>query len=81
MFQNWIGKIGKSKIHSQTQCYQQFTYAAELGNNELGFQRHDVEIVEGDIKGCFDNIVHSHITNTLLAWKVPKWSTELIANA
>lgn len=34
-------------------------------------------ILEGDIKGCFDNIDHNHITNTLLNWKVPKWATEL----
>ena len=34
-------------------------------------------ILEGDIKGCFDNIDHNHIINTLLDWKVPKWATEL----
>jgi RNA-directed DNA polymerase len=34
-------------------------------------------IVEGDIKGCFDNIDHRHIINTLSDWKVPKWATEL----
>ena len=34
-------------------------------------------ILEGDIKGCFDNIDHNHITNTLSNWKVPKWATEL----
>jgi RNA-directed DNA polymerase len=34
-------------------------------------------IVEGDIKGCFDNIDHNHIINTLLDWKVPKWATAL----
>ena len=35
-------------------------------------------IVEGDIKGCFDNIDHNHIIKTLLDWKVPKWATETI---
>ena len=35
-------------------------------------------IVEGDIKGCFDNIDHNHIINTLLDWKVPKWATETV---
>ena len=34
-------------------------------------------ILEGDIKGCFDNINHNHIIKTLLNWKVPKWATEL----
>ena len=34
-------------------------------------------ILEGDIKGCFDNIDHNHIINTLLDWKVPKWATDL----
>ncbi|MDE0683411.1 MAG: group II intron reverse transcriptase/maturase, partial [Candidatus Poribacteria bacterium] len=34
-------------------------------------------IVEGDIKGCFDNINHNHIINTLSNWRVPKWATEL----
>lgn len=27
-------------------------------------------VIEGDIKGCFDNINHQHITNTLKSWKV-----------
>jgi RNA-directed DNA polymerase len=35
-------------------------------------------IVEGDIKGCFDNIDHNHIIKTLIDWKVPKWATETI---
>ena len=33
-------------------------------------------ILEGDIKGCFDNINHNHIINTLSNWKVPNWATE-----
>jgi RNA-directed DNA polymerase len=33
--------------------------------------------LEGDIKGCFDNIDHKHIIQTLLNWKVPKWATEI----
>ena len=31
-------------------------------------------IVEGDIKGCFDNISHDHIVNTLKSWKVPSFA-------
>ena len=27
-------------------------------------------VIEGDIKGCFDNINHSHITDTLKSWHV-----------
>ena len=34
-------------------------------------------VLEGDIKGCFDNIDHNHIIRTLSDWKVPKWATEL----
>jgi RNA-directed DNA polymerase len=35
-------------------------------------------IIEGDIKGCFDNIRHSHILDTLRSWKVSSWITHLI---
>jgi RNA-directed DNA polymerase len=35
-------------------------------------------VIEGDIKGCFDNINHEHIINTLLEWQVPLWATEII---
>jgi RNA-directed DNA polymerase len=35
-------------------------------------------IVEGDIKGCFDNISHDHITHTLKSWKVPNFATNLL---
>ncbi len=35
-------------------------------------------VLEGDIKGCFDNISHEHIINTLKDWSVPKWATENI---
>ena len=35
-------------------------------------------ILEGDIKGCFDNINHEHIINTLSDWKVPKWANEIL---
>ena len=35
-------------------------------------------IIEGDIKGCFDNISHKHITNTLASWNVPSQMTGLI---
>lgn len=37
-------------------------------------------VIEGDIKGCFDNINHEHIINTLLEWQVPIWATEIIQN-
>ena len=33
-------------------------------------------IVEGNIKGCFDNIKHDHIIDTLNEWAVPKWCLE-----
>jgi RNA-directed DNA polymerase len=29
-------------------------------------------IVEGDIKGCFDNISQEHIINTMIEWEIPK---------
>jgi RNA-directed DNA polymerase len=35
-------------------------------------------IVEGDIKGCFDNIKHSHILETLSIWGVSSWIINLI---
>jgi RNA-directed DNA polymerase len=35
-------------------------------------------ILEGDIKGCFDNINHEHIISTLLEWQVPEWTLKLI---
>ena len=35
-------------------------------------------VIEGDIKGCFDNIDHNHIIKTLSDWRVPKWATEII---
>ena len=35
-------------------------------------------IVEGDIKGCFDNIKHSHIIETLTSWGISDWIICLI---
>lgn len=35
-------------------------------------------VVEGDIKGCFDNINHNHIINTLENWLIPNWATQSI---
>ena len=35
-------------------------------------------IVEGDIKGCFDHIKHSHIISTLEKWGIPKDTTTKI---
>ena len=37
-------------------------------------------VIEGDIKGCFDNINHEHISETLLKWQTPKWAIENITN-
>ena len=36
-------------------------------------------VLEGDIKGCFDNISQSAITETLRRWDVPK-QQELVIN-
>jgi RNA-directed DNA polymerase len=35
-------------------------------------------IIEGDIKGCFDNISHEHITKTMLEWHIPKSIVETV---
>jgi RNA-directed DNA polymerase len=35
-------------------------------------------VVEGDIKGCFDNINHQHILKTLEEWHTPNWAIEHI---
>ena len=35
-------------------------------------------VIDADIKGCFDNIKHDHIIETLNNWAVPKWATENI---
>jgi len=35
-------------------------------------------IIEGDIRGCFDNISHAHICNTLKAWNIPNNVTNII---
>lgn len=35
-------------------------------------------ILEGDIKSCFDQISHSHISDTLKKWKVPKYAINCI---
>lgn len=35
-------------------------------------------MLEGDIKGCFDNIKHEHITDTLREWQVPEWTLRII---
>ena len=48
--------------------------------NKLGNRYRPRYIVEGDIKGCFDNISHDHIVNTLKSWKVPSFATSLINN-
>ena len=35
-------------------------------------------VLEGNIKGCFDNIKHEHIIETLEGWYVPKWAAKTI---
>ena len=35
-------------------------------------------VIEGDIKGCFDNINHDYIIKTLREWLVPNWAIENI---
>ncbi len=45
---------------------------------KLCYSRSPRYILEGDIKGCFDNINHEHIINTLLDWNVPKWATTIL---
>lgn len=35
-------------------------------------------VLEGDIKGDFDNVKHEHIIETLNRWLVPKWAVETI---
>ena len=35
-------------------------------------------VLEGDIKGCFDNISHAHILQTLEKWGVETWITKII---
>jgi RNA-directed DNA polymerase len=35
-------------------------------------------ILEGDIKGCFDNISHEYLLEVLSDWKVPSWAVENI---
>ena len=35
-------------------------------------------IIEGDIKGCFDNIKHNHITQILKEWNTPNWALSTI---
>ena len=46
--------------------------------NKLGNRYKPRYIVEGDIKGCFDNISHTHIVEKLNAWQVPNQITSLI---
>ena len=46
--------------------------------NKLANKYRPRYIVEGDIKGCFDNISHDHIVNTLKSWKVPNFATSLL---
>ena len=36
-------------------------------------------VIEGDIKGCFDNINHNHILKTLDNWDTPQWAINTIS--
>lgn len=47
-------------------------------HNKLASRYRPRYIVEGDIKGCFDNISHTHIVEKLRAWQVPSQMTSLI---
>ena len=47
-------------------------------HNKLASRYRPRYIVEGDIKGCFDNISHTHIVEKLKAWQVPSQTTSLI---
>jgi RNA-directed DNA polymerase len=38
--------------------------------NKLKYKTSRQWVIEGDIKGCFDNINHNHITDTLKTWHV-----------
>ena len=46
--------------------------------NKLASRYKPRYIIEGDIKGCFDNISHTHIVEKLKAWQVPSQATSLI---
>ena len=52
--------------------------AIQLLYNKLGNRHRPRYIVEGDIKGCFDDISHKHVANTLTAWNVPHQYISLI---
>ena len=52
--------------------------AIESLHNKLASRYRPRYIVEGDIKGCFDNISHTHIVEKLKAWQIPSQTTSLI---
>jgi RNA-directed DNA polymerase len=52
--------------------------AQRLLHMKLGKPNSPRYVLEGDIKGCFDNINHEHIIKTLREWSVPKWATKTI---
>ena len=47
-------------------------------HNKLGRRTPKRWVVEGDIKGCFDNINHSHIISTLKKWRIGSTITNVI---
>ena len=46
--------------------------------NKLSKHNQPQYILEGDIKGCFDNISHEYIIKQLIDWQVPKWAIQVI---
>lgn len=52
--------------------------AIQLIFNKLANRNRPRYIIEGDIKGCFDNISHAHIVNILNAWQIPSYIIRII---
>lgn len=48
------------------------------GRNKPNFKKPEW-IVEGDIKGCFDNISHDHIVSTMREWKIPSYLVNIVS--
>jgi len=47
--------------------------------NKLGRRSSRQWVIEGDIRGCFDNISHEHIVETLKAWDVKRNIVNIIS--
>jgi RNA-directed DNA polymerase len=48
------------------------------GNKKSSYKKPEW-IVEGDIKGCFDNISHEHIVKTMQEWKIPSHLINIVS--